>query len=297
MKYKCEEGYGAGFLLENYMKYNIKDSVFRMLFSMPKYRLELYKVLLREEDATEEEIEDSTLKNFLVNGKHNDIAIRKDDEFLILTEAQDTWSLNILLRMLFYSTEILERISHKEKKDLFRSKKAIIPEPVFYVIYTGPNKELKGEYSLADEFFPKKRKLDLRVIVINKGSCKGDIVDQYIDFTKEVHNIIDEKGIGNITNDDTLALVERCIRKGTLAEFLTERLEEVMTLMHKIFNEDNYLNGIKYDAYQEGEAKGKKEGHIEERIAMAREFLKAGTPIEVISKVTGFKPSYISTLA
>lgn len=155
---------------------------------------------------------------------------------------------------------------HKDKKDVFGSAKAEVSEPVFYVIYTGPNKKVHGEYSLADEFFPKKRKMDLRIEVINKGAKKGDIVDQYIDFTKEVHDIIDEKGIANITSDDVVALVKRCIRKGILAEFLTERLTEVTTLMHKIFNEDYYLKSIKSDGFAEGKAEGK----TEERISMAR---------------------------
>ena len=289
MKYTIEEGYGAGLLLEHYMKYHIKDSVFRMLFSDPKYRLELYKVLLPDEmNVKEDELEDSTIKNYLINGQHNDIAFRKADEFLVLTEAQDTWSLNILLRMLFYAAEIFQRIVHKDKKDVFSSAKVEVPEPVFYVIYTGSNKKVYGEYSLADEFFPEKRRMDLRIDVINKGPRKGDIVDQYIDFPKEVHDIIDEKGIANITADDVEALVKRCIRKGILAEFLTERLTEVTTLMHKIFNEDYYLKSIKSDGYAEGKR--------DERIAMAKSLLNAGVNLDIISKTTGFKPSYIQSL-
>lgn len=130
--------------------------------------------------------------------------------------------------------------------------------------------------------------MDLKIDVINKGPRKGDIVDQYIDFTKEVHDIIDEKGIANITADDVEALVKRCIRKGILAEFLTERLTEVTTLMHKIFNEDYYLKSIKSDGYAEGKR--------DERIAMAKSLLNAGVNLDIISKTTGFKPSYIQSL-
>lgn len=93
-----------------------------------------------------------------------------------------------------------------------------------------------------------------------------------------------------------MELVRECINDGILAEFLTERLPEVTTLMESIFNEDYYMKCVKSDGYDEGMAEGEAKGKREERIAMAKEFLKAGTPISVVSSVTGFKASYIQSL-
>ncbi len=306
MTYEYEEGNGYGFLEENAMKYNIKDSVFRMLFSTPRFRLELYRALFPDQqDVREEDLEDATIANYLINGRHNDIAIRKGNELLILAEAQDTWSLNILIRMLFYVAEILERIVDEDERMVFKAAKAEMLEPVFYVIYTGQNKNVRDEYSLADEFFPRARMLDLKVRVLRRGVKRGDIVDQYVEFTRRVHAIIREKGLRNISPEDITALVRECIRDGILAEFLSDRLPEVTTLMESIFNENYFLKCVRSDGFDEGKAEGKaegleegkKEGRLEERIAMAKNLLLANVDLAIISKTTGFKPDYIISLA
>ena len=304
MEYMLKERFCSGILSEKEMKYNIKDSVFRRLFSMPKFRLELYRSLFPDDmDVKEEELRDVTITNFLINGQHNDIAFKKGNELLIMIEAQDTWSVNIMPRMQLYRYEIMMREIKKDKRLLFSSRKAELPHPKYYVIYTGSNKSVKDSYSLSEEFGYEDDE-DMRVTVLKRGLRRGDIVDQYIDFSNRIHDIIKKKGIRNVTIEDLEEVMEGCIRDGILAEFLSGRIMEVIDLMRSIFNEEYYLKCKVADGYDEGmaegigigEAKGKKQGRIEERITMAREFLKAGTPINVVSSVTGFKPDYIRSL-
>ena len=72
MEYMLKERFCSGILSEKEMKYNIKDSVFRRMFSMPKFRLELYRSLFPDDnDVKEEELRDVTITNFLINGQHN----------------------------------------------------------------------------------------------------------------------------------------------------------------------------------------------------------------------------------
>ena len=166
-----------------------------------------------------------------------------------------------------------------------------MPHPKYYVIYTGSNKSVKDSYSLSEEFGYEDDE-DMRVTVLKRELRRGDIVDQYIDFSNRIHDIIKKKGIRNVTIEDLEEVMEGCIRDGILAEFLSGRIMEVIDLMRSIFNEEYYLKCKVADGYDEGMA----EGRNEERITMAREFLKAGTPINVVSSVTGFKPDCIRSL-
>ena len=43
-----------------------------------------------------------TIRNILTNKTYNDLGILARDKFVILVEAQSTWSMNILIRILIY---------------------------------------------------------------------------------------------------------------------------------------------------------------------------------------------------
>ena len=98
---------------------NVKDSVFTHLFSIPKYRRELY-LSLHPEDANigEDEIESVTLSNVLSSGLYNDLGIYVKKRLIILVEAQSIWTENILWRMLYYlaeSTDYAQVLLHQPR--------------------------------------------------------------------------------------------------------------------------------------------------------------------------------------
>ena len=174
-----------------------------------------------------------------------------------------------------------------------------MPHPKYYVIYTGSNKSVKDSYSLSEEFGYEDDE-DMRVTVLKRGLRRGDIVDQYIDLSNRILDIIKKKGIRNVTIEDLEEVMEGCIRDGILAEFLSGRIMEVIDLMRSIFNEEYYLKCKVADGYDEGMAEGlgigEAKGKKEERITMAKSLLKAGVNLEIISNTTGFKPDYIRSL-
>lgn len=84
-------------------KRTVKDTVFRDLFSRPRYLLQLYRALHPEDnDIAEQDLKIVTLQNILVNGIYNDLGFIAKDRLLILVEAQSTWSPNIIIRSLLY---------------------------------------------------------------------------------------------------------------------------------------------------------------------------------------------------
>lgn len=110
--------------MDNLVKRNIKDSVFTHLFSIPKYRKELYVVLHPEDaDIDENELESVTLSNILASGLHNDLGIFVKQKLIILIEAQSTWTENILWRMLYYLAESYRRKWTEDKLNIYGSKK------------------------------------------------------------------------------------------------------------------------------------------------------------------------------
>ena len=72
-------------------------TVFLLIYS----KIKLYKALHNEDnDVTEDDITPITLENVLMSNMYNDLGFSVKNKIFILTEAQSTWSVNIIIRML-----------------------------------------------------------------------------------------------------------------------------------------------------------------------------------------------------
>lgn len=81
----------GGKMAQNTPKRKIKDSVFTNLFQDKKYLLRLYKVLHPEDNnVTEEDIKDVTIKHILVDADYNDLGFSVGGRLIILVEGQST---------------------------------------------------------------------------------------------------------------------------------------------------------------------------------------------------------------
>ena len=69
---------------------------------------------------------DVTIENVLTDNLYNDLGFIANNKLMILIEAQSTWTMNILVRVLLY----LAQSYHK-------SRKVKMPKPELYVIFTG----------------------------------------------------------------------------------------------------------------------------------------------------------------
>ncbi len=163
-------------------KRNIKDSVFTNLFQNTKYVAQLYKALHPDENISEDVIDIVTLKTVIADGQYNDLGFTVNKKMILLLEAQTTWSVNIIIRILIYLAQTYNDYIIKEKMHIYSTRKIDIPKPELYVIYTG-NKKIDKEYiSLSEEFFNGELSdVEVKVRVICDGE-KGDIVNQYVAF-------------------------------------------------------------------------------------------------------------------
>lgn len=93
-------------------KRTAKNSVFLDLFQDKKNLLKLYRTLHPEDkDATEDTLDIVTIDNVLTDNLYNDLGIMVgNNKLLLLLEAQSSWTVNILIRILLYLAQSYHNI-------------------------------------------------------------------------------------------------------------------------------------------------------------------------------------------
>lgn len=250
---------------EEVAKHTIKDSIFTNLFQDKKYLLQLYKTLHPEDtEVTEEELSDITIHNIMTNEIYNDVGFMVGEKLLILTEAQSSWTENIAVRILIYLMVTYQDYIKKTKQNVYKSKKIKLPRPEMYVVYTGSRKEHPETISLAEEFFGGQNAfLDAKVKVLY-GSDEGDIISQYVAFTK----VYDEqRKLHGRTRKAVTETIRICKDRNVLREYLEEREKEVENIMLAMYDEKEilleYIESERYEAQQEGKKETAKEAAIQ----------------------------------
>ena len=273
------------------MKRTIKDSVFTDLFQNKKYLLQLYKALHPEDNVTEDDLTDVTIKNVLTDNIYNDLGFVVEDRLMIFVEAQSSvWTVNIIVRALMYLVQTWHDYFERTKQNLYKSKKVQMPIPEIYVIFTGERKTRPSEISLAQEFFAGKEcGIDVRVKMIYDGK-EGDIINQYVLFTKICNEQMKKHGR---TRKAVTEAIRLCKDRDVLREYLSNRESEVMDIMMVLYDEEeimrSYVESERYEA--------KQEARYDEKIETAKRMLNDGAlsmdkvaefsnlPIEVIERL------------
>lgn len=212
-----------------------KDSIFLNLFHIPKYTVELVKALHPELKIVETDVERVTLQSVLTTKPYNDLGIMVKDKLLILVEAQSTWSVNILIRILLYwASTYHEYLKKKTQLNLYGSEKIFLPKPEFYVIYTGKTKNCPKEISMSEEFFDGDATADLRVKILTEAG-KESIIQQYIEFCHVFDEQIRKYGY---TLKAVLETIRICQDENVLRDYLEKQKQEVQTMMMTLFSQE-----------------------------------------------------------
>ena len=268
-------------------KYTIKDSIFTNLFQDKKYLIQLYRALHPEDtETTEDELKDITIKNILVDACYNDLGFTVRDKIMILTEAQTSWTMNIIIRALMYLVQSYHEYFERRNDNLYGSKKVKIPKPELYVIFTG-KRVSKPEYvSLSEEFFNGEDcAIDVKVKMIYDGK-DNDIISQYVTFTK----VYDEQvKLYGRTREAVTNTINICKDRDVLKEYLSSREKEVVDMMMTLFDEEQvmraYVESEKKEAAEKAAEEAAKKAAVISAIEMCQEI---GLPVsETIKKVAG----------
>ncbi|MCD7842527.1 MAG: hypothetical protein LUG56_08685 [Lachnospiraceae bacterium] len=294
---------------------NVKDSVFRNLFSDKKYLLMLYQTLHPEDqDCTEDDLTCVTLEQILIRNIYNDLGFLAGDRLLIMVEAQSTWSVNIIIRSMLYITRAYQDYLRESGQSLFSTKPVHLPIPELYVIYTGNKKIEKDFISLTEEFFSGiQTSLEVRVKVLTGEGradimsgelehgcvfCSHDIISQYVTFTHIINEQIRTYGQ---TRQAIANAIQICTDRNILKEYLNRQRKEVIDIMFTLFDQDEVLKDYMISERREVAEKVAKETEervareTEERVAkeMAQAMYQDRYPIKVIAKYVRTNPETV----
>ena len=221
-------------------KRTAKNSVFLDLFQDKKNLLKLYKTLHPEDtDATEESLDIVTIDNVLTDNLYNDLGIMAGNhKLLLLLEAQSSWTMNILIRILLYLAQSYHEYFERTSQSLYKSTKVKMPKPELYIIYTGNKGRKPDIISLSKEFFDGADiDIEVKAKVIYESDAE-DIINQYIIFCK----IFDEqRKIYGMTEQTVTETIRICKDRNILKEYLTSREKEVVTIMMSLFDDEQIM--------------------------------------------------------
>ena len=101
----------------------------------------------------------------------------------------------------------------------------------------------------------------------------------------------EKDGIGNSIYESLILYTSGCvhtIRDNVLKDILSKNMAEVTDMLLTEFDEKAYIDGVKKQSYEEGEARGEARGKIkgEEKLARLVVELKKRGRVEDIAKVT-----------
>ena len=276
---------------EGVAKHTVKDSVFTSLFKEKKYLIELYRAIHPEDrEATEDDLQDVTISNVLVNDLYNDIGFRVGSTLLILIESQSTWTVNIIFRALMYLVQTYREYFKETKQDIYKSRKLKMPAPELYVIYTGARKSRPGEISLSEEFFDGKETcLDVKVKMIYDGK-EGDIINQYVRFTKVCNEQVSLYGRARKAIKETIRI---CKDSDVLREYLENKEQEVLDMLMELYDQEevlkSYVQSEKYEAVEEAAKETAKRMLKDGTFSIDKIAEFVSLPIEVIQEIAALQ--------
>ncbi len=238
-------------------KRTAKNSVFLDLFQDKRNLLELYKTLHPEDtDATEDTLDIVTIDNVLTDNLYNDLGIMAgNDKLLLLLEAQATWTVNILIRILLYLAQSYHEYFERTAQSLYKSTKVKMPKPELYVIYTGNKGRKPDTITLSKEFFDGADiDIEVKAKVIYESDSE-DIINQYIIFCK-IFN--EQTKLHGMTQKAVAETIRICKDRNVLKEYLLDREKEVVTIMMSLFDEEQIMKSfIKSERYEAAQDKVK----------------------------------------
>ena len=223
-------------------KRTAKNSVFLDLFQNKSYLLKLYQTLHPEDkEATEESLTDVTIENVLTDNLYNDLGFIVHNKLMILVEAQSTWTMNILVRILLYLAQSYHEYFQRTRQDYYKSRKVKMPKPELYVIFTGNKGQKPDKILLSEEFFDGADiDIEVKAKVIYESDT-DDIINQYIIFCKVFNEQTRQHGM---TRKVVMETIRVCRDQNVLRDYLAEREREVVTIMMSLFDEEQIIKSF-----------------------------------------------------
>lgn len=247
-----------------------KDRLFRLIFQDRKDLLELYNAVNNSNYTDPEELTITTIEDVVYMGMKNDLSFLIDD-VLNLYEHQSSFSPNLPLRGLFYFSSLYREQIEPVKQRLYMNSPLYIPFPQYLVFYNGTKEEPeRQELKLSDLFITNGKEatpaLECTVLVLNINlghnrklmeKCKA--LKEYAQFIAMIRENV---GAGMVFEEAVENTVDNCIEKGILSEILRKNRAEVIEMILTEYDENEFRDFLKEEAWNEGNKVGLIEGTI-----------------------------------
>ena len=246
------------------IKRDYKSRMFTMIFSKKEELLELYNAVSGKHYTNPEALTINTLENAIYMSMRNDVSFIIDSR-LSLYEHQSTYCPNIPLRFFLYLSDLYSGMI--KEKNIYGTKKIMIPPPHFVVFYNGPEKRDEIEVlKLSDLYEIQEEEVDLELKVvminINRGNNQQlmDTCRTLKDYSEYIYRMREYAKEAPIEEAVERTITE-CIREGILKEFLEQNRAEAMAMSIYEYNEAEHMKMEREDAYAEGHKSGFADGH------------------------------------
>ena len=297
-----------------------KDTLFRKVFNNKRDLLSLYNALNNTEHTDESLITINTIEDAIYIGYKNDISFIINSE-LNLYEHQSSVNPNMPVRGLIYFAELYKGYIDQNNLLIYNERLVKLPFPRYVVFYNGTEEQPEEqELRLSDSFVQvpegeslkdtagteadKTDKPSVEVVVqllnINYG-CNQELMEkcqklmEYSKFVALVRVKSDmltekyKKEMKSVNKKEIFAeavalAIDEAIRDNVLKDILSKNMAEVTDMLLTEFDEKAYIDGVKKQSYEEGEARGEIKG--EEKLARLVVELKKRGRVEDIAKVT-----------
>ena len=156
---------------------------------------------------------------------------------------------SMTFRLLYLASTYKDYIEAKDIS-LYGTKKAVIPKPELYLIYSG-NKGKKPEVlSFTKEFFGgNESAIEIKAKVIYGNNKKHDVISQYIAYCRVLDMQVRKYGRTKKAIEETIGI---CSDKDILREYLEAHRKEVVDIMTQLYDRERemrlYVEEAKQDA-------------------------------------------------
>ena len=297
-----------------------KDTLFRKVFNNKRDLLSLYNALNNTEHTDESLITINTIEDAIYIGYKNDISFIINSE-LNLYEHQSSVNPNMPVRGLIYFAELYKGYIDQNNLLIYNERLVKLPFPRYVVFYNGTEEQPEEqELRLSDSFVQvpegeslkdtagteadKTDKPSVEVVVqllnINYG-CNQELMEKcqklmeyskFVALVRVKSDMLTEKykkekksvNKKEIFAEAVALAIDEAIRDNVLKDILSKNMAEVTDMLLTEFEEKAYIDGVKKQSYEEGEARGEIKG--EEKLARLVVELKKRGRVEDIAKVT-----------
>ena len=294
-----------------------KDTLFRKVFNNKRDLLSLYNALNNTEHTDESLITINTIEDAIYIGYKNDISFIINSE-LNLYEHQSSVNPNMPVRGLIYFAELYKGYIEQNNLLIYNERLVKLPFPRYVVFYNGTEGEPEEqELRLSDSFVQvpegeartgivveeaNKPSVEVTVQLLNINyGCNQELMEKcqklmeyskFIALVRVKSDMLTEKykkKMKSVNKKEIFAeavalAIDEAIRDNVLKDILSKNMAEVTDMLLTEFDEKAYIEGVKKQSYEEGEAIGEARGA--EKLARLVVELKKRGRVEDIAKVT-----------